>query len=72
MKFDFDSLVITHLVVLRMTLFYYLNLDFKNLFKIRIGHLEGFDILKFNHYFLSEIPQETRSEIRKQLSCSND
>lgn len=67
-----NSLVITHLVVLRMILFYYLNIDFKNLFKIKIGHLEGFDIFKFNNYFLSEISQETRSEMRKQLSYLND
>ena len=67
-----NSLVITHLVVLRMILFYYLNIHFKNLFKINIGHLEGFDIFKFNTYFLSEISQETRSEMRKQLSYLND
>jgi len=67
-----NSLVITHLVVLRMILFYYLNIDFKNLFKIKIKHLEGFDIFKFNNYFMLEIPQETRSEMRKQLSYLND
>jgi hypothetical protein len=55
-----------------MILFYYLNIDFKNLFKIKIKHLEGFDIFKFNNYFMSEIPQETRSEMRKQLSYLND
>ena len=72
LNFNFNSLVITHLVVLRMILFYYLNIDFKNLFKIKIKHLEGFDIFKFNNYFMSEIPQETRSEMRKQLSYLND
>ena len=72
LNFNLNSLVITHLVVLRMILFYYLNIDFKNLFKIKIRHLEGFDIFKFNNYFISEIPHETRSEMRKQLSYLND
>ena len=72
LNFNFNSLVITHLVVLRMILFYFININFKNLFKIKIKHLEGFDIFKFNNYFMSEIPQETRSEMRKQLSYLND
>ena len=72
LNLNFNSLVITHLVVLRMILFYYLNIDFKNLFKIKIRPLEGFDIFKFNNYFMSEITQETRSEMRKQLSYLND
>lgn len=67
-----NSLVITHLVVLRMVLFNYLKLDFKNLYKIRIGHLEGFDILSFNKSFYVEIPKEIRTKIRKQLSILND
>ena len=72
LNLNYNSLVVSHLVVLRMILFNYLDIDFKNLFKIKIGHLEGFDIFKFNNYFLSEISQETRSEMRKQLSYSND
>jgi len=63
-----DSIVITHLVVLRLILFNYLNLDFKNLFKINIEHIEGFDALNFNQYFSIEISKETRRRIRKQLS----
>ena len=67
-----DSIVITHLVVLRLILFNYLNLDFKNLFKINIEHIEGFDALNFNQYFSIEIPKETRRRIRKQLSILDD
>lgn len=67
-----DSIVITHLVVLRLILFNYLNLDFKNLFKINIEHIEGFDALNFNQYFYIEIPKETRRRIRKQLSILDD
>jgi len=67
-----DSIVITHLVVLRLILFNYLNLDFKNLFKINIEHIEGFDTLNFNQYFSIEISKETRRRIRKQLSILDD
>ena len=67
-----DSIVITHLVVLRLILFNYLNLDFKNLFKINIEHIEGFDALNFNQYFSIEISKETRRRIRKQLSILDD
>jgi len=67
-----DSIVITHLVVLRLILFNYLNLDFKNLFKINIEHFEGFDTLNFNQYFSLEISKETRRRIRKKLSILDD
>ena len=69
---DKNCLVITHLVVLRMVIFYYLNLDFENLYKIRIEHLEGFDLLNFRKYRSIEIENETRKSIRKQLSFKND
>ena len=69
---DKNCLVITHLVVLRMVIFYYLNLDFENLYKIRIEHLEGFDLLNFRKYRSIEIENETRKSIRKQLSIKND
>ena len=67
-----NCLIITHLVVLRMLLFHYLKLDFKNLFKIRLEHLEGFDVLNFNKFQSVEISNETREMIRKQLSIIND
>lgn len=67
-----DSIVITHLVVLRLILFNYLTLDFKNLYKINIEHIDGFDALNFNQYFSIEIPNETRRRIRKQLSILDD
>lgn len=69
---DKNCLIVTHLVVLRMAMFYYLNLDFKNLYKIRIEHLEGFDILKFSKFRCVEISNKTRIRIRKQLSITND
>ena len=55
-----------------MVLFNYLKLDFKNLYKIRISHLEGLDIINFNGYFSVEISEDVRSETRKQLSILND
>lgn len=67
-----NCLIISHLVVLRMVLFNYLKLDFKNLYKIRISHLEGLDIINFNGYFSVEISEDVRSETRKQLSILND
>jgi broad specificity phosphatase PhoE/predicted nucleotidyltransferase len=67
-----NCLVITHLVVLRMVMFYYLDLDFKNLYKITIEHLEGFDILSYKKFRSIEIENETRKLIRKQLSITND
>ena len=68
---DKNCLVITHLVVLRMILFHYLKIDMKNLYKIRIGHLEGFDVLNFREYFSIETSKGIRREVRKQLSISN-
>ena len=67
-----NCLIITHLVVLRMVIFYYLDLDFKNLYKIRIEHLEGFDLLSYRKFRSIEIENETRKSIRKQLSIIND
>ena len=67
-----DSIVITHLVVLRMILFNYLKLDLKNLFKINIEHLKGFDIISFNGYLSTEISKEIRIKLRRQLSILND
>ena len=67
-----DSIVITHLVVLRMILFNYLKLDLKNLFKVNIEHLKGFDIISFNGYLSTEISEEIRSKLRRQLSILND
>ena len=69
---DKNCLIITHLVVLRMIIYHYLKLDFFDLYKIRIKHLEGFDILNFNEFQSIEIENETRKEIRKQLSIIND
>ena len=72
LKKDKNCLIITHLVVLRMIIFHYLKLDFFNLYKIRIKHLEGFDILNFNEFQYVEIEDKTRKAIRKQLSIIND
>ena len=67
-----NCLIITHLVVLRMILYHYLVLDFFNLYKIKINHSEGFDVLNFNEFQSIEIENETRKSIRKQLSILND
>lgn len=67
-----DSLVITHLVVLRMVLYNYLKLDLKNIYKVNIEHLKGFDIISFNGYLSVEISNDNRSKFRKQLSILND
>ena len=58
--------------MLRLILFNYLILDFTNLFKINIEHIEGFEALYFNQYFSIEISKETRRRIRKQLSILDD
>lgn len=67
-----NGLIITHLVVLRMTLYHYLKIDFKYLYKIKIEHLNGFDVLCFNEFQSIEISNSTRKMIRKQLSIIND
>lgn len=69
---DKSCLIVTHLVVLRMIIYHYLKLDFFHLYKIRINHLEGFDILNFNEFQSIEIENETRKSIRRQLSIIND
>ena len=55
-----------------MILFNYLKLDLKNLFKINIEHLKGFDIISFNGYLSTEISKEIRIKLRRQLSILND
>ena len=67
-----NCLIITHLVVLRMIIFHYLKLEFFDLYKIKIDHLEGFDVLRFNEFQSVEITSKTREMIRKQLSIIND
>ena len=67
-----NSIIVTHLVVLRLVLFNYLELNLKDLYKIQINHLKGFDILSFKNYFSIRIPSELRIKIRKQLSLLND
>ena len=69
---DKNCIIITHLVVLRMVIYHYLKLNFFHLYKIRINHLEGFDILNFNEFESIEIENETRKSIRKQFSIIND
>ena len=59
-------------MVLRLVLFNYLELNLKDLYKIQINHLKGFDILSFKNYFSIRIPSELRIKIRKQLSLLND
>ena len=67
-----NSIIVTHLAVLRLVLFNYLELNLKDLYKIQINHLKGFDILSFKNYFSIRIPSELRIKIRKQLSLLND
>lgn len=65
---NINSVVITHLVVLRMFLFYFLNLNFDSLYKMKIDHLEGFDIFSYNRLKSIHIDEGIRSKIREQLS----
>jgi ribonuclease H / adenosylcobalamin/alpha-ribazole phosphatase len=69
-KFNFDkrSIIVTHLVVLRVFLYLFTDLNRINLYKIRIPHLQGYEIQIFNNYKNVIFYSTLRTEIRKQLS----
>ena len=69
--FNKKALVITHLVTLRMILAKCLYMDFKNLYKIKINHLEKFDIINYKNFKFLDIPSDLRTQIRKQLSLQD-
>ena len=73
-KIDYDktSLIVTHLVVLRIFLFLFIDLKLINLYKIKIQHLEGFEIQIFNNFKNIRFNPNLRTQIRKQLSESYD
>jgi len=73
-KIDYDktSLIVTHLVVLRIFLFLFIDLNLINLYKIKIQHLEGFEIQIFNNFKNIRFNANFRTQIRKQLSESYD
>tara|TARA_B100000767_G_scaffold275531_1_gene313075 strand:- start:40198 stop:41634 length:1437 start_codon:yes stop_codon:yes gene_type:complete len=66
-----DSLVVTHLVVLRMILLYFLEMPLKDMHKIQINHLEDYEFLNFKTYYSPKFSSEFRSKIRTQLSLIN-
>lgn len=72
LNYNINSLIITHLVVLRMILFYLLELNFSSVYKIKIDYLEGFDLLSNKRYLSIQFNKEIRSKIRKQLSIIYD
>lgn len=72
LKFNLNTLIMTHLVVIRMFLFFYIKVNFSSLYKIKIDHLEGFNLLCFKKFISTEINEEVRRKIRKQLSILND
>ena len=68
-----NTIVVTHLVVLRMILNNYLDLELKELYKIKIEHLDGFhseNIL--SEYSPITFDSHVRQNIRTQLSINND
>lgn len=66
------SIVVTHLVVLRMIIFQFSNIPLNNIFKIEIDHLESFDFQFFKDYLIPNFELSFRIKLRRQLSLFHD
>ena len=71
-EFNKKTIVVTHLVTLRMILKKHLDLELKELYKIKIDHLEKFDIQIYKELRFLNFTEEFRNKLRNQLSILND
>ena len=62
------SIVVTHLVVLRLFLFKFLDLNLSRIFKINISNSESFEIFIFENVYIPNFTTDFRKKIRGQLS----
>ena len=67
-----QSIIISHLVVLRMVLYHFSNIHLKNMYKIEIDHLESFDFQFFKNYIIPNFKLKFRIKLRRQLSLIYD
>ena len=71
-EFNKKTIVVTHLVTLRMILTKHLDIKLKDLYKIKVDHLENFDVLMFKEFRFLNFTKELRNKLRNQLSIFND
>lgn len=65
------TIVVTHLVAMRLILYNLLNLSLPKIYKIQINHLEGFEFKVFKGYLVPNLQNEFISALRKNLSSIN-
>ncbi|MBT6448448.1 MAG: histidine phosphatase family protein, partial [Flavobacteriaceae bacterium] len=63
-----NSLVISHLVLLRMILVYICKIEILAVHRLKIDHLEGFRVYYSMNKIIPNLSQEFRKKIRTQLS----
>jgi len=68
LKKNKKSLVVTHLVTLRLVLFNLINLPLSDLYKIKINHLDGFEFICYKEFLIPNFKSEFRKALRTQLS----
>lgn len=68
LKLDSDILIVTHLVVMRIFLKIYSNIDLSRIFNIQIQHLGCLNFVYINNFIMMNLPKSLRKNLREQLS----
>lgn len=63
------NLIVTHLVVIRIILLNLLKISLHQIYKIKVNHLKGLEILYFNNHQIVNLEQSERKKLRESLSA---
>lgn len=66
-----QSVVISHLVTLRLILSKLININLTDVYKIQIKHLEGFKFIFYNNHLIPYFQKQFRTSMRIQLTKNN-
>ena len=62
-----NTLIISHLVTLRMVLVYLFQIEIFKIYKVKFDYLESFELYYYNGNIIPNIPVQLRKKIRTQL-----
>jgi len=68
LKLDSDILIVTHLVVMRIILKIFSNIDLWRIYNIQIQHLDCLNFVYINDFMMMNLPKNQRKNLREQLS----
>lgn len=68
LNLDSDILIVTHLVVIRMILKIFSNIDVWRIYRVQIQHMESLNFTHFHNFILTNFPKNQRKNLREQLS----